>query len=179
MVNIEKEKFSEVLREYLSKSNISTKTYARAIKCSVHTIERLLNRQTLPTQKMVNETILIVMRGLDEYKKLSEAQKEKLSEALGATGGGTVGLGSLTALISSLGTAGLSGAGITSGLAALGGIVGGGMMAGIMVAGAIPLAGIGVGYGVVKSIKWFATSEKYLNDYEKDIDKIWEEQPYS
>jgi transcriptional regulator with XRE-family HTH domain len=173
-VNINQDNFSQVLGAYLKKDNISIEAFAMALKCSKHTVKRLLEKNTIPTEDMLKQTVLVIVLSLKEYKKLSESQKEKLSETLGITGGGIVGLGSLTALISSLGTVGLSAAGITSGLATLGTIAGGGMMAGIMVAGAIPILGVGIGYGIVKSIKWLATSKKYLDAYEKDIDTKWE-----
>ena len=69
-----------------------------------------------------------------------------MSEVLtGALGAGLGGVGSFAALYA-LGTAGLSAAGITSGLAAAGALVGGGMAAGVLVlaAPATILGGAGV-----------------------------------
>lgn len=74
---------------------------------------------------------------------------EGVATAIGAAVGGS---GSFMAL-SSLGYAGLSAPGITSGLAAAGSIVGGGMVAGIGVLAA-PVAILGVtGYGLAKRRK--------------------------
>ena len=77
----------------------------------------------------------------------------------------TVGIGAVTAAVSALGFAGLSGAGITSGLAALGAIIGGGMVAGLSVAAAIPLGVAALGYGTIKAVK--ATLESYKSGQEK------------
>jgi hypothetical protein len=82
-----------------------------------------------------------------------ESNAPEMAEGLGAiTGAGIGGYASLTAL-SSLGYAGLSGAGITSGLAAAGSLVGGGMVAGIGVLAA-PIAILGIaGYSIFKHRK--------------------------
>ena len=54
--------------------------------------------------------------------------------------------------------AGLSGAGITTGLAAIGGTVGGGMTAGVAIAVAAPaVAVVGLGYGVYKFCQWLTS----------------------
>ncbi|MDD5170670.1 MAG: hypothetical protein PHN75_17780, partial [Syntrophales bacterium] len=103
--------------------------------------------------------------------KLSKAEKEKISEAIGTVGGGVLGFGGITAAVSTMGIAGLSAAGITSGLAALGGIVGGGMVAGISVAAAIPIGAAILGYGIIKGVKAFF--ETYELDQE-NYDPFWE-----
>ena len=74
----------------------------------------------------------------------------RVSSAAGAVGGTAVGVGA----VSVAGVAGLSGAGITSGLAAIGATVGGGMAAGsaIVIAGPA-IAAAGVGYGVYRAAR--------------------------
>jgi len=110
--------------------------------------------------------------GFNKYDTLSEAEKEKISETIGAVGGGVLGFGSIAAAVSASGSiAGLSAAGITSGLAAIGTVVGGGLMAGVAVAAAIPLAAGAIGYAVIKGVKYFV-SETELN--KDDIDTRWE-----
>lgn len=110
--------------------------------------------------------------GFDKYQKLTDSEKENISEKLGVVGGGTLGFASIAATISSLGSvAGLSAAGISSGLAALGAIVGGGMLAGVSVAAAIPLAAGAIGYGIIKGVKHLF-GERYLNT--EEIDQKWE-----
>jgi hypothetical protein len=79
----------------------------------------------------------------------SSAIPDILGAALGASLGGAASFAALT----SLGVAGLSAAGITSGLAAAGAIVGGGMVAGIGVLAA-PVAILGVaGYALINGAK--------------------------
>lgn len=74
-----------------------------------------------------------------------------MKEILGAfLGGGVGGVGSFAALYA-LGTAGLSAAGITSGLAAAGALVGGGMVAGVFVLAA-PVAVLATGGAML--ISW-------------------------
>ena len=110
--------------------------------------------------------------GFKRFSKLSRAEREKLSGALGTVGGGTIGFASITATVSSLGTVtGLSAAGISSGLTALGGFVSGGMAAGVAVAAAIPAAAAVVGYGIIKGIKGLIRWHK-LN--KKERDSAWE-----
>ena len=74
---------------------------------------------------------------------------EGIATSLGATAGG----GASYAALVMLGKVGLSGAGITSGLAAAGSLVGGGMVAGIGVLAA-PVAALAVGgYAIAKHLK--------------------------
>ncbi|KAF2961344.1 MAG: hypothetical protein ACK4EZ_08195 [Fervidobacterium pennivorans] len=86
----------------------------------------------------------------DETRTIKDSP---ISEVLaGALGAGIGGAGSFLALYS-LGTVGLSAAGITSGLAAAGSIIGGGMVAGIFVLAA-PVAGLAaLGVGIASHIK--------------------------
>jgi hypothetical protein len=66
-----------------------------------------------------------------------------------------------------LGTAGLSGAGLTSGLAAAGSVVGGGMLAGTVALAAAPaVAACGVGLGTYLVAKKARRSYKSKNDGE-------------
>ncbi|MEZ4869955.1 MAG: hypothetical protein R3C14_51990 [Caldilineaceae bacterium] len=71
-----------------------------------------------------------------------------IPEILGAVAGGAAGVPVGFMLVSMTGVAGISAAGLTSGLAGLGALVGGGMLAGIFVAGA-PMAAFGItGYAL-------------------------------
>lgn len=75
------------------------------------------------------------------------------TEGVGAAAGAAVGAGGSFAALSSLGVAGLSAPGITSGLAAAGSIIGGGMVVGIGVL-AVPVAVLSVtGYALGKRRK--------------------------
>ena len=85
-------------------------------------------------------------------------KKERTARKAGryaTLGGGVAGTGATVGAIATAGTAGLSGAGITSGLAAIGSVVGGGMSAGVAVSVAAPaVAAAGIGYGVYKICRW-------------------------
>jgi len=86
---------------------------------------------------------------LEELDSNAPGMTEGLGALMGAGGGGAASF----AALSTLGTAGLSGAGITSGLAAAGSLVGGGMVAGVGVLAA-PIAILGIaGYSIFKHQK--------------------------
>lgn len=90
-----------------------------------------------------------------------------LGAALGAGAGGAIGFAALYGL----GVAGLSAAGITSGLAAAGGIVGGGMAAGVGVLAAPVAIFAVIGYGILARSKYkkllHAKQQLYRNVIEK------------
>lgn len=159
------------LAAFMEKNDLTVKKVSKAIKCSQPSINRIIGGQTLPSDEMIRQTAIMVELGFKSYSKLSEAEKEKISEILGVVSGGSLGIASVTAAVSTLGFAGLSAAGITSGLAALGAIIGGGMVAGISVAAAIPLGVAALGYATIKGIK--STLESYKSGQEK-IDPHWE-----
>ena len=99
-------------------------------------------------------------------------QKEKISETIGTVGGGTLGFGVVSSVISSSGVvAGLSASGISSGLASIGGIVGGGMVTGVIVSAAIPIAMGALGYAVIAGIKYLINKKKLNNE---ELDESWE-----
>lgn len=109
--------------------------------------------------------------GFTKYKKLSAAEKSKISEKLGAVTLGGFGLVATSTVISSLGIAGLSGAGIMSGLSALGALAGGGAAVGVSVAALIPIAAGTLGYFTIKGIKSGLRRHKIGK---QDIDCKWE-----
>ncbi|MBB1341254.1 hypothetical protein H5158_06315 [Pseudoalteromonas sp. SR45-6] len=93
----------------------------------------------VPVEKVLNEASQAI-----ENKTRTTSDKSDIKEALAAAGGIGTGAGIGFAGLYFGGTAGLSAAGITSGLAAAGSIIGGGMVAGIAVLAA-PAALLGVG----------------------------------
>lgn len=115
-------------------------------------IERITNNRSYPSDEMIKQCGILFSIGYEGYKKLSKSDKEKISEGIGTVGGGVLGFGSITAVVSSLGYAGLSAAGITSGLAAAGGLVGGGMALGITAIAAIPVAAGTLSGGISASV---------------------------
>ena len=98
-------------------------------------------------QKMKDEASESMKEALDEFRR----DQPKVADAAAAAVGSTLGAGaSYTALFFAGKVVGLSGPGITSGLAAAGKLVGGKMVAGIGVLAA-PVAVLGVaGYAISK-----------------------------
>lgn len=153
-VNLNEKNFAAIVAAYMEKSKLEMKPVAKAIGCPIPSLGRLLYGKTLPSEEMLKRAHTLMEIGYEDYCKLSEADKEKISEAIGAVGGGGLGIGASIGAISALGSVGgLSAAGITSGLAALGSVIGGGMVAGVAVACTIPIAVGALGYGVVLLVK--------------------------
>ena len=121
MINrITKENFDVVLVEWMMKNSLNQIQVAKVVGCSKYTIQRLLQNESFPTSEMIKQAGLIIEIGYKRYSKLSKCEKEKFSETIGTVSGSGLGFASITAVVSTLGTAGLSGAGIMSGLAAAG-----------------------------------------------------------
>lgn len=156
----------------MEKNDLAIPRIARAFGCSNSTLGRILSFSTLPTPEFMKQTGILLGIGIQKYEKLSDAEKERISELIGAGGATVFGFAGITAAISASGAvAGLSAAGITSGLAAIGGIVGGGMVAGVAVAAAIPLAAGTIGYIIIKGVKYFF-AERELNN--EELNPKWE-----
>lgn len=172
MKDLNRENFRALLAAFIKDSGLTIKKVAKVLKCPAVSLERLLAGNTFPTDEMLRQGAILIELGYERYAKLSDAEREKISDALGAIGGGTLGVGSVTAAVGAMGSvAGLSAAGISSGLAAMGAIVGGGMAAGVAVAAAIPIAVGAAGWGVIKGIK-YVINEAILSS--TDIDQKWE-----
>lgn len=171
MEEINRDNFRVLMSAFIEREEITVRKAAKAITCSEMTLNRIIGRKTLPSDEMLRQGGIMMGLGFKRYSKLSKAEKEKISEAIGTIGGGILGFGTITAVVSSLGIAGLSAAGIASGLAVLGGIIGGGMAAGVTVAAAIPIAIGALGYGIIKGVK--AILEEYNLDQE-NYDPFWE-----
>ena len=78
---------------------------------------------------------------------------------IASAGGAAVGTPVLLASFRAGSVAGLSAAGITSGIAAIRGVVGGGMAAGLVITTAAPAVSAGaLGYGVYRFAKWMRSS---------------------
>nr|WP_315246641.1 hypothetical protein [uncultured Flavobacterium sp.] len=170
-MQINKENYSQILKSYISQNKLELRKISKVIGCSVPTLERLLDNQSIPSDEMIKQTGILVTLGFTKYSKLSNTEKEKYSERLGTVSGAGIGFASITAVVGGLGTAGLSGAGIMSGLAAVGGFVGAGAATGIVVVATVPiLTGI-AGYGLIKGIKHLTGNyrQKVIS-----IDKRWE-----
>lgn len=149
---------------------ISRRHLAKIIGVSEATLRRLeigpdSEEGTLPTKDFMNRLRALCVIGIAKYSKLSDAKKEKISEAVGTAGGVVAGVGGSIAAIGAAGSvSGFSAAGITSGLAAVGG---GTMLAGAGVIALIPVATGLLGFGLVKGIKKLCEANK-LSSKEKD-----------
>ena len=51
----------------------------------------VLLRRSLPSDEMLKQIGIMLTIGFKHYAELSKAQKEKISEAIGAVGGGAIG----------------------------------------------------------------------------------------
>jgi hypothetical protein len=159
------------LAAFMEKNKLPLKKVSDTIGCSEPTMNRIIGGRTLPSDEMLRQSAIMVELGFERYSKLSNAEKEKISEILGVVGGGAIGMGAVTAAVASLGIAGLSAVGITSGLTALGAIIGGGMAVGISVVAAIPLGVAALGYGTIKGVKAILEMHKQGKE---EIDPYWE-----
>lgn len=129
---------------------INRRELAQTLGVRESTIGRLERGITEPSQDFMNRLQGLQLVGYATFKKLSDADKEKVSEFIGTGAGVAGGVAASIAAISASGTVGgLSAAGITSGLAA----IGGSMLGGIVVAATIPLVAGVLGYGAIKGIK--------------------------
>ena len=160
-----------LLTAFIKENDLTVRQVSKAIGCSEATLNRILATRSLPSDEMIKQIGIMIELGFVAYSKLSNAQKERISESIGTLGGGILGFGSITAVVSSLGVSGLSAAGITSGLAALGTMVSGGMAAGIVVVAALPIVTGAAGYAIIKGVKYLANEWK-LNV--TDFDEHWE-----
>lgn len=170
--NITRENLPNFLAVFIEQNKLEVGNVSKAIGCSIPVIRRIIGGKTFASDEMIKQCGVMISIGFEKYSKLSDADKEKISETLGTLGGGILGFGSITAAVSASGAVvGLSAAGITSGLAAIGSIVGGGMVAGIISVAAIPIAAGALGYGLIKGIKSLISDNKLNNE---DFDPKWE-----
>jgi DNA-binding XRE family transcriptional regulator len=129
--------------------NMTKRDLAHVLGCSESTISRIENNKTKPTKDFMNRLICIVLIGYSKFSSLSKKDKKYLENYLGAVSGVLSGTAGAIGVVSSSGTAGLSAAGITSGLAA----IGGSMSTGLGVIASIPIAAGFIGFGISKGIK--------------------------
>jgi hypothetical protein len=169
--SITKYNYAAFLAVFIENNKLATRNIAEVIGCAEPVINRLIAGKTWPTDEMIKQSGIMFELGFKVYKKLTKAQKERISETIGTFGGVGLGFGSVTAAVSALGTVGLSAAGITSGLAVLGGVVGGGMAAGLLVVASIPLAAGAVGYAIIKGVKGIIDGQKLKDE---NYNPFWE-----
>ena len=180
--NANEEQRRKLLEEEFTKSNcgeklklvrdiseISRRELAQKMGASEATIRRVETRQSEPTGEFMNRVRALCVIGISKFGKLSESEKEKVSDSLGVTGGVVAGIGGALGAVSVSGAVGgLSAAGMTSGLAALGG---GAMLTGIGVVAAIPIATGLAGLGLVKGIKKICEANRLSC---QEVNEKWE-----
>jgi|LSQX01.1.fsa_nt_gb hypothetical protein len=171
MEEITRENCGTILNAFIGSEGLTVRKVAKAIGCPEGSIYRIALDHTLPSDEMLKQIGIMLTIGFKHYAELSKAQKEKISEAIGAVGGGAIGFAGIGAAIMGLGGGAAGGAAIAAGLAALGKIIGGGMLAGVGVAAAIPIAVGAAGYGVVKGVKHVIGNHKLGAE---GIDLYWE-----
>lgn len=160
----------KLLKAFIEEKSLTCRKIAACIDCSQKTIERITEGQTLPSGEMIKQCGILFELGYKRYKNLSRAEKEKISENITALGGGVFGFGAISSAISAFGTAGLSAAGISSGLGTIGGFAGGGMVAGVGVLATAPVLAASGAHLIAKGVKGAINNSK-LN--KKDIDPVW------
>lgn len=162
------ENCGQKLRLVQEVAQMSRRELARMLGVSEASVRRIEAGDSEPTDEFLTRLRALCVIGRARFSQLSDAEKEKVSDLVGAGGGVAAGIGAGIAAIGSAGVAGFSAAGITSGLAAVGG---GAMLAGIGVVAAIPVATGLMGYGLVKGIKKILEA----NDLEsEEVDGKWE-----
>jgi DNA-binding XRE family transcriptional regulator len=150
-------------------SSLSRRGLAKILGVSEATLRRIENRTSLPTDEFMDRLRALCVIGRARFEMMSEAEKEKVSDTLGASGGVIAGVGGALGAVSASGAvAGLSASGITSGLAAIGG---GTMLGGIAVVAAIPVVTGLAGYGLVRGIKAICIANKLGS---KEVNGRWE-----
>ncbi len=158
-----------ILASYMEKENVAAPRISKAMGCSHATIARILGGITKPTIEFIKQMGIMIELGIKRYKKLTESEREIISEAIGTVGGGVLGFGAITAAVSASGTViGLSAAGIASGLAAIGV---GGMVGGVLSLAAVPIATGALGYGIIKGVKYLFSSRDLNAD---NLNPKWE-----
>src|SRR5262249_9839698 len=141
----------EALREPITKANcgaklklvqavatMSRRDLAKLLGVSEGTLRRLESEDSEPTDDFMGKLQALCLIGVANFRKMSAAEREQVTEILGAGGGVIAGIGGALGAVGAAGSvAGFSAAGITSGLAAIGGgamLAGGGIVANIPVA---------------------------------------------
>lgn len=174
MENLNSDNYSKILNSWINENKVKPSNLAKAMNCSVPTLDRLLKKHSYPTDEMIRQTVIMITVGFKKYSNMSKAEKETISEKIGSISGAGLGFASVSAVVGGLGTAGLSAAGIMSGLATAGGFLGGGAAVGVAVVAIVPFIAAGLGYGLIKGIKW--TVADFNSKIEK-IDPLWENNP--
>lgn len=125
--------------------------------------------ESLDALKPVINVINEAAEALEDKTRI--ISKSPISDVLlGALGAGVGATGSFAALYT-LGTVGLSAAGITSGLAVAGGIIGGGMVAGVFVLAAPMVIMSGIGISIANKNKYKKLKQEKEEVYKNALKK--------
>ena len=95
---------------YMKTQKLGSRKISKVIGCSQSTLFRLLHQMNKPSEEFTKQSATLIFLGYDDYKTLTNEQKEKISEILGAVVGGGIGISSIPLIISVLGYHGLAAA---------------------------------------------------------------------
>ena len=140
---------------------------SKIIGCSESVVARIEIGKTLASEDFRSRLNALSVIGYHRFKELSEAQKESVGKSSGKAGG-SLGLGEALAAVSASGVAGLSAAGVTSGLTAIGI---GSLVGGLAIVATIPVAAGFSGFGLVKALQKIADANNLTIT---EIDEKWE-----
>lgn len=82
---ITQENFAETLCAFMSENDCSAKQYAKAIGCSIATVNRLLQQETRPSDDMLKQSGMLMTMGIDRYSNISSKEKEKITDQIELT----------------------------------------------------------------------------------------------
>ncbi len=137
---------------------------ASVLGCSEATISRIETNKTRPTKDFMNRLIALVFIGHSKFKSLKPKEKESLLEYIAATGRAGEGVSAALSAVSTGGNiAGLSAAGVASGV----GAIRGSLLGRAALIASVPVAACLAGYGIAKGIQSICKSNK-LNCKEVD-----------
>lgn len=80
---LSRDNFRTLLAAFINKEGLRPRKMAAKIGCSEPTLSRLLAGETLPSDEMLRQSAIMMELGFCRFSKLSRAEREKLSEALG------------------------------------------------------------------------------------------------
>lgn len=98
--NIARENLPNFLAVFIEKNKLEVENVSEAIGCSIQVVSRIIAGKTFASDEMIKQCRVMIAIGFEEYKKLSDSQKESISGTRGTLGKGVLGFASITAVIS-------------------------------------------------------------------------------
>jgi hypothetical protein len=85
--NIMPEDCRLLLAAYMDKNEIGAPRISKAIGCSYATLARILAATSKPTVEFMKQAGILIEIGYEKYQKLSDAEKETISEKIAIVSG--------------------------------------------------------------------------------------------